>query len=323
MRAILCRAFEGIDALALAEVPVPEPGACHVRIRVRAAGVNFADTLAVAGRYQEKPPLPFVPGMEVAGEVDAVGAAIDDLRPGDRVVAVLDYGAFAEYAVARRADVVRLPEGIDDATAAAFPITYGTALGALRWRARLAAGETLLVHGAGGGTGLAAVECGRSLGARVLATARGREKLELARKHGAQHTLDSEDPALVEKIRELAPDGVDVVFDTVGGAMFEASLRTVAWEGRILLIGFASGTVPQIPANILLVKNAAAIGFYWGSYRKRDPERVREGLAEILRGIREGRLRPEVSRQYALEAVPQALADLVSRRAQGKLVIRP
>jgi NADPH2:quinone reductase len=322
MRAILCRSFDGIGALGSAELPVPEPGACHVRIRVQAAGVNFADTLAVSGRYQEKPPLPFVPGMELAGVVDVVGAAVDDLRPGERVVAVVDHGAFAEYAIARRADVVRLPDAVDDITAAAFPITYGTALGGLRWRASLARGETLLVHGAGGGTGLAAVECGRMLGARVIATARGAEKLELARRHGAHAALDSDSPTLVEDIRALAPDGVDVAFDTVGGAMFEASLRTIAWEGRILVIGFASGEVPRIPANHLLVKNAAAIGFWWGSYRKRDPDRVREGLAEVLDGIAAGGLRPEVSRTYGLDEVPQALADLAERRARGKLVIR-
>lgn len=322
MQAILCRSFDGIDALERTQLPLPEPGACHVRIRVQAAGVNFADTLAICGRYQEKPPLPFVPGMELAGVVDAVGAAVDDLKPGDRVVAVVDHGAFAEYAVARRADVVPLPESVDMLTAAAFPITYGTALGALRWRAGLTRGETLLVHGAGGGTGLAAVECGRMLGAQVIATARGADKLALARAHGAQHVLESSSATLVEEIRALAPGGVDVAFDTVGGAMFEACLRTIAWEGRILLIGFASGDVPQIPANILLVKNASAIGFWWSSYRKRDPERVSEGLAEILQGIEAGRLRPEISRTYTLDEVPQALADLTQRRAQGKLVIR-
>lgn len=323
VRAILCRSFDGIEALEPAELPLPETGACHVRIRVHAAGVNFADTLLVSGRYQEKPPLPFVPGMEVAGSVDAVGAAVDDLVPGERVVAVVDHGAFADYVVARRADVVRLPAGVDDATAAALPITYGTALGALRWRAALSAGETLLVHGAGGGTGLAAVECGRLLGARVIATARGEEKRDLARRHGAEAVLDSGSPELVEEIRALAPQGVDVAFDTVGGSMFEASLRTIGWEGRILVIGFASGEVPRIPANHLLVKNAAAVGFYWGSYRKRDPERVREGLQEILRAAEAGRVRPEVSRVYRLEETPRALADLADRRARGKLVIRP
>ncbi|GBD44729.1 Mycocerosic acid synthase-like polyketide synthase [bacterium HR40] len=322
MRAILCRSFDGIDALELAELPLPQPAEGEVRVRVRAAGVNFADTLAVVGRYQEKPPLPFVPGMELAGEVDALGHGVDGLEVGDRVVAVVDHGAFAEFALARAQDVVRLPDGVDDATAAAFPITYGTALGALRWRAALKEGETLLVHGAGGGTGLAAVECGCLLGARVIATARGADRLVLARRHGAAHVLDAEDPALVHKIRELAPRGVDVAFDTVGGAMFDVSLKTIAWEGRILVIGFASGQVPQIPANILLVKNAAAIGFYWGSYRRRAPRQVRHGLEEILDGIVAGRLHPEVSQVYPLSKVPQALSDLTGRRARGKLVIR-
>jgi NADPH2:quinone reductase len=322
MRAILCRALEGPDTLELAELPEPEPGACGVRIRVRAAGVNFADGLMLQGRYQERPPLPFTPGLEVAGEIEAVGAGVQGLAPGQRVLAVLDRGGFAEKVVARADDVVPLPEGIDAVTAAGFAIAYGTAHGALRWRADLHAGETLLVHGAGSGVGLTAVECGKAIGATVIATARGADKLALAKEHGADHVLDSEAEDVKARVRELTGGiGVDVAYDPVGGAMFDASLRAIAWEGRIVVIGFASGQVPQIPANLLLVKNAAVLGFYWGSYRKHDPERLRAGFRELFAWHRAGRIRPHVSVTLPLEATAEAIRRLVDRRAVGKVVV--
>ncbi len=323
MRAVVCPRPEGIGALEIRELPVPEPGAGEIRIRVAAAGVNFADTLAVRGRYQERPPLPFVPGLELAGTVDALGPGVDGPPPGTPVVAVVDFGAWAEFAVARAVDVVPLPDGLSPEVAAGFPVTYGTAHGALVWRAGLRPGETVLVHGAAGGSGLAAVECARALGARVIATARGESRLALVRAHGAHEVLDAGDPELVARIRALAPEGVHVAFDPVGGEMFRASLRTIAWEGRILVIGFASGEVPQIPANHLLVKNAAAVGFYWGSYRRHDPARVRDGLATLLDWWREGRLRPEVARRYPLTEVREALEDLLARRVAGKIVLVP
>lgn len=322
MRAIVCRSLEGPSALELAELPEPEPGACGVRIRVRAAGVNFADSLMLKGQYQEKPPLPFTPGLEVAGEIEAVGAGVRGLSPGQRVLAVVSHGAFAEKVVARADDVVLLPDAVDAVTAAGFAIAYGTAHGALRWRADLHAGETLLVHGAGGGVGLTAVECGKAIGATVIATARGADKLEVAKEHGADHALDSEAPDLRERIREItAGMGPDVAYDPVGGAMFDLSLRTIAWEGRIVVIGFASGSVPQIPANILLVKNAAVLGFYWGSYRKHDPERLRASFRELFAWHVEGRLRPHVGATLPLEETARAIDLLASRRSVGKVVI--
>ncbi|GBD42287.1 2-haloacrylate reductase [bacterium HR39] len=323
MRAVVCTRLDGVEGLELQELPVPGPGPGELRVRVLAAGVNFADTLAIRGRYQDRREPPFVPGLELSGVVEALGPDVDGPPVGTRVVAATDFGAFAEYAVVRAVDAVPLPEDIPAVEAAGFPITYGTAHGALVWRARLRAGETVLVHGAAGGTGLAAVECAKALGARVIATARGEERLQRARAHGADVALDAGDPELVAKIRALtAPAGVHVAFDTVGGEMFRASLRTIAWEGRILVIGFASGEVPQIPANHLLVKNADAIGFWWGSYRHRDPARVRAGLLELLAWWREGRIRPEVAATCALEETPRALSDLLARRVSGKIVIR-
>jgi NADPH2:quinone reductase len=322
MRAMVCRALEGPDALEFTELPDPEPGACGVRIRVRAAGVNFADSLMLKGRYQEKPALPFTPGLEVAGEVDAVGAAVRGLSPGQRVLAVVNHGGFAEKCVARADDVVHLPDEMVHVTAAGFAIAYGTSHGALRWRADLHAGETLLVHGAGGGVGLTAVECGKALGATVIATARGADKLAVAKEHGADHVLDSEQDDIPAAVKDLTGGvGADVVYDPVGGAMFDASLRCIAWEGRIVVIGFASGTVPQIPANILLVKNAAVLGLYWGSYRKHDPERLRAGFHELFDWYRAGRIRPHVSTTLPLEQTADAIRLLTERRSIGKVVV--
>jgi NADPH2:quinone reductase len=322
MRAIVCRALEGPDSLECTDLPEPEPGACGVRIRVRAAGVNFADSLMLKGQYQERPPLPFTPGLEVAGEIDAVGAGVRGLAPGQRVLAIVPHGGFAEKVVARADDVVLLPEHMDDVTAAGFAIAYGTAHGALRWRADLHAGETLLVHGAGGGVGLTAVECGKAMGAKVIATARGADKLAVAKAHGADHTLDSETDDIKRLVKELTGGmGADVVYDPVGGAMFDASLRCIAWEGRIVIIGFASGSVPQIPANLLLVKNAAALGFYWGSYRKHDPERLRSGFQELFDWYRDGRIRPHVSTTLPLAETADAIRLLMDRRSIGKVVV--
>lgn len=322
MRAVICRALEGPDALELVELPDPEPEAGEVRIRVRAAGVNFADSLMLKGQYQERPPLPFTPGLEVAGEIEAVGAAVSGLAPGQRVLAFVDRGGFAEKVTARAEDVIPLPDDIDHIAAAGFAIAYGTAHGALRWRADLKPGETLLVHGAGGGVGLTAVECGKAIGATVIATARGADKLAVAKEHGADHVLDSETEDLRTPLKELTGGrGVDVVYDPVGGTLFDASLRTIAWEGRLLVIGFASGKVPQIPANILLVKNAAALGFYWGSYRKHDPKRLRDEFVELFAWHREGRIRPHVATILPLARTADAIRLLVERRSIGKVVV--
>jgi NADPH2:quinone reductase len=291
-------------------------------IQVEAAGVNFADTLMVDGKYQEKPPFPFSPGLEAAGTVLRCGAGVSRVKPGDRVLAMLDRGGFAERAVAREIDVFVTPPGMDAVTAAGFPVTYGTAHGALCWYLHLQPGETLVVHGAGGGVGLATVECGKVLGATVIATAGSDDKLALARAHGADHGINYSSENLRERIKELTDGkGADAVFDPVGGDAFDASLRSTAWGGRIAVIGFASGKVPQIPANILLVKNIAVHGMYWGAHRKHRPEMMPGQFADLFRWYEEGKLKPHVSHRVPLTEAKKALDLLTTRKAQGKVVV--
>jgi len=322
MRAIVCRRLDGPEALALENVPAPEPEPGEVTIAVGAAALNFADILMTRGTYQEKPPLPFTPGMELAGRIHTVGADVIGLAPGERVLAVVDHGAFAEVARARAVDVVAIGDAMTDAVAAGFPIAYGTAHGALDWRAGLRAGETLLVHGAAGGVGLTAVEVGVAMGARVIATARGAERLELARQRGAAATIDTASADVRARVLELTDGrGVDVCFDPVGGELGEIGLRCLAWEGRYLVIGFAAGALPTIKANRLLVKNIAAVGFYWGGYRRRDPARLTAGLRTLLGWYEAGRLAPHVSRRFPLAEASAALAELEQRRSTGKVVL--
>lgn len=322
MRALLCRAWGEPEDLELAEVEAPTPGPGQIAVAVEAAGVNFADTLMVRGKYQEKPPFPFAPGLEVAGRVLALGEGVGGPAPGTPVMALPSGGGFAEVALAAAGDVFPRPEALDAATAAGFPVNYGTAHGALVWRAGLQAGETLLVHGAAGGTGLAAVEVGKALGATVIATAGGPEKLAVAQAHGADHLIDYRSEDIRERVREITQGrGAEVVFDPVGGKVFEASLRCTAWEGRLLVIGFAAGTVQQIPANLLLVKNLSAIGFYWGSYRKQAPERLRAQFEQLARWVEEGRLKPHVSHRLPLERGAEALRLLEGRKTTGKVVL--
>ena len=327
MRAVLCERWGEPEVLRLGEIEAPEPGAGEVRLAVHAAGVNFADILMVAGTYQEKPPFPFTPGMEVAGVVEAVGAGVTRVKPGERVLALPGSGGFAESALAQAHNVFAIPEAMDFVTAAGFAITYGTALGALVWRAALEPGELLLVHGAAGGVGLAAVEVGKTLGATVIATARGADKLAVAREHGADHLIDTATEDVRTRVKEIAAGldkaGADVVFDPVGGDLFEASLRCVAWGARLVIIGFAAGRVQQIPANILLVKNVAALGFYWGSYRARMPELVAAEYAQLFDWHAKGKLKPHVSRTLGLAQAAEALELLKTRKSTGKVVLVP
>jgi NADPH2:quinone reductase len=325
MRAVLCEAWGEPEALRLGEVETPEPGPGEVRVAVHAAGVNFADILMVAGKYQEKPAFPFTPGMEAAGVVEAVGSNVTRFAPGDRVLTLPFSGTFAEAALAGEDSVFKIPDTMDFVTAAGFAVTYGTAQGALDWRADLQPGELLLVHGAAGGAGLSAVEVGKAMGATVIATARGRAKLDVAQEHGADHLIDTADEDVRAEVRRIAGEygkqGAEVVFDPVGGDLFEASLRAVAWGARLVVIGFAAGKVQQIPANILLVKNVSAIGFYWGSYRIRAPELVASGYAQLFEWYAAGKLRPHVSHRLDLAEAGAALGLLKSRKSTGKVVL--
>jgi NADPH:quinone reductase len=291
---------------------------------VRAAGVNFPDALIIQRKYQLQPALPFIPGTEVAGVVDRVGEGVAGLAVGTRVVAFVGTGAFAEKVCVAAAQVVCLPDGVVDELAAAFTLAYATAHHALFDRGGLRAGETLLVLGAGGGVGLAAIELARGAGARVLAAASTDEKLAAAHFHGADALINYSLVDLREAVRTLTDErGVDVIFDPVGGAYTEPALRSIAWRGRLLIVGFASGQIPAIAANLLLLKGGSAIGVFWGDFARREPAANRTLLTELFAALAAGRLKPHVGAVYPLEQTPHALAALMQRRVVGKLVIRP
>ena len=321
MRAVVCHAWADLDALAIEEVPAPGLGEGKVLMEVHAAGVNFADLLIVKGEYQHKPPFPFSPGAEAAGVVSAVGVGVTSVEVGQRVLAMLDHGGYAEQVVARSHEVTPIPDGMDFETAATFPVVYATSHLALGHRARLQAGEVLLVHGASGGVGLTAVEVGKAMGATVIASASSAEKLEVAREHGADHLINYAEEDIRERVLALT-GGADVVYDPVGGDAFAASLRCINPGGRILVIGFASGTIPQIPANHLLVKDASALGFSLTQLRQHHPEVVQASMRELLAWAEQGRLRPLISSTVPFEAFADAMRLLRDRRSTGKVAIR-
>ncbi|EXI89347.1 MAG: Quinone oxidoreductase 1 [Candidatus Accumulibacter regalis] len=322
MRAIVCHELTGPASLRLEELAEPRPGPGQVRIGVRACGVNFADSLITRGQYQKQPQLPFSPGFEVSGEVLELAAGVEGVARGDRVLAMTPCGGYAEQVVADANRCLQIPAEMSWEHAAAFPVVFGTSHIALWRRARLQSGETLVVHGASGGVGLTAVAIGKQLGATVIATASSPEKLALAAAHGADHLLDSSCEDVRERIRELtAGRGADVVYDPVGGELFTASLRSMALEGRILVIGFAGGGVPQIPANHLLVKNVDVIGVNWPAYAELNPRVMTESLQTLVRWYVEGAIKPHVSASYPLEEALAALDQVVTRKSTGKVVI--
>lgn len=324
MKAIQCVEWGLPERLQLVELPLPEPKAGEVRIRVEAAGVNFPDALIVQRKYQLQPPLPFTPGTEVAGTIDAVGADVKRFKPGDRVGAFVGLGGFAEFVCAPAAMTAPLLPGISTETAAAFTLTYATSHHALFDRGQLKAGETLVVLGAGGGVGLAAVELGKIAGARVIAVASSDEKLDAARTHGADEAINYGATDLREALKAATGGkGADVIYDPVGGKHTEAALRSLAWRGRLLVVGFADGEIPQIPANLLLIKGCSAIGVFWGEFAKREPQANQAMLTELFTWLAQGRLKPHVSRTYPLADTPRALEALLARKAVGKLVIVP
>lgn len=332
MRAVVCRGFEREDQVAVEEVDAPAMIADGVRIKVYSSGVSFANLLALKGKHQNRATPPFTPGTEIAGIVTECGASARGFNPGDRVVAGLRWGGFAEEAVVASRTVFALPDAVDFDAAVQFPTIYATAYGVLKWCARLRDGETLLVHGAGGGSGLAAVEIGKILGARVIATAGSAKKLAVVREHGADFTLNYREPGFRDAVLEITGSrGADVVFDPVGGVVFNESLRCTAPGGRIIPMGFAGGDIPQVPANILMVKNITVIGFYWGYYMgwgkipspEGMAERVRQAFGEMLGWAESGRVRPLTHGRFALGEFRQALALISSREVIGKLVLHP
>lgn len=322
MKAVLCHAFGSPDDLKFEEVASPDVTAGAVKIRVRACGVNFPDVLLVQGLYQLRPPFPFSPGLEVAGNVIEVGEGVSQPRVGDRVIATMMYGGFAEEVIVPAALTLPMPADMSYEHGAGFPLVYGTAHVGLAHRARLQAGEALLVLGAAGGVGLAAVELGKLLGARVIAAASTPEKLALARAYGADDTIDYTSDNLREQVKDLTGgEGADVIFDPVGGDLFDQAVRRIAWEGRYLVIGFASGRIPALPANIALLKNASLVGLFWGAYLQRNPAVIRDSFTKLLQWYVEGKLKPHIHKTYPLEEASAALRELMERRAMGKVLL--
>ena len=322
MKAVLCKSFGAPDQLTVEDVDSPPVKADEVKIRVRACGVNFPDALMVQGLYQLKPPFPFSPGLEVAGDISEVGVGVNGDRVGQRIMATMMVGGFAEEVVVPEESTLPMPDNMPYEIGAGFPLVYGTAHVALARRGRLKTGETLLVLGAAGGVGLAAVELGKLMGARVIAAASSAEKLALAQSRGASDTINYSSEDLRERMKLLTHDqGADVIFDPVGGDIFDQAVRRIAWEGRYLVIGFASGRIPTLPANIALLKNASLVGLFWGAYLLQDPAVIQRSFQQLLTWYSEGRLRPHVHRTYDLKDAPKALEDLINRRAMGKLVL--
>ena len=323
MRAVLCREYGPLEKLEVAELPSPPIAPGAVRVAVHAAGINFADILIVQGKYQEKPPLPFSPGFEIAGVVTELGPGAEGVRVGDRVLGMMEHGAYADEAVLPAERVIPIPDAMDFAAAAGFPVAYGTSHGALEWRARLRAGETLLVLGAAGGVGLTAVEIGKAMGARVIAAASTPDKLEVARERGADDLVNYSTEDLTARVMALTGDkGADVCFDPVGGDLFDKALSALGWGGRMLLVGFVGG-VQQIPANRLLVKNRSALGCSLRYYRNQAPDKLRRSVDALLAWYREGKLKPCVSGRLPLERTVEAIKLLTDRKAVGKIVVLP
>jgi NADPH2:quinone reductase len=322
MKAVLCKAYGPPETLVVEEVISPDPGPGEVVVSVKAASVNFPDVLIIQNKYQFKPQLPFSPGSEVAGVVKTIGDGVTAVKPGDRVMAFTTYGAFAEEVKTDAKRLLPLPAGMDFTHAAAFGLTYATSDHALRDRGQLAAGETLLVLGAAGGVGLAAIEIGKALAARVIAAASTEEKLAVCREHGADESINYATDDLRERIKSLTDGrGVDVVYDPVGGAYTEAALRSLAWRGRLLVVGFAAGDIPKIPLNLTLLKGCSIVGVFWGEFTRREPQRFAESMQQLGRWYADGKLKPHVSQTYPLERAADALTAMANRQVKGKVVL--
>jgi NADPH2:quinone reductase len=322
MKAVLCKQFGPPESLVVEDLPSPRAGAGEVVLSMRAASLNFPDVLIIQNKYQFKPPLPFSPGSEMAGVVKEIGEGVHGYKAGDRVIAFTTYGAFAEEVKVDAGRLVPIPEGMDFNSAAAFLLTYGTSDHALRDRGMLRAGESLLVLGAAGGVGLAAIEIGKALGARVIACASSADKLEVCRLHGADETINYATEDMREKIKELtAGKGVDVVYDAVGGPYTEPALRSTAWRGRLLVVGFAAGDIPKIPLNLPLLKGCSIMGVFWGDFARREPKAFAASIGQLGKWFREGKLKPHVSQTFPLAQAVDALKLMAGRKVKGKVVL--
>jgi NADPH2:quinone reductase len=322
MKAVLCKQYGLPDTLVVEELPTPAPAAGQVVVSMKAAGVNFPDALIIQGKYQMKPPFPFSPGTELAGIVKTVGAGVSQPKPGDAVIAYAGYGAYAEEVLVDARACIPMPPGVDFKVAASFMMTYGTSYHALKDRARLAPGETLLVLGAAGGVGSAAVELGKLLGARVIAAASSADKLAACTQLGADATIDYSKEDLREAVKRItAGKGVDVVYDPVGDKYAEPAMRDLAWGGRYLVIGFAGGEIPKIALNLPLLKGFSIVGVFWGNFTRKEPQKNEANVRELLAWIAGGKLKPLVSAAYPLAQAAQALKDVMERRVKGKVVL--
>jgi NADPH2:quinone reductase len=324
MKAVVCKAWGPPESLVLEQLPDLEPGPGQVVIDVKSAGVNFPDVLTIQGKYQIKPPLPFTPGNEFSGVVRALGEGVTGYAPGDRVIAFTRTGAFAQQALAPSESLMKMPPEMDFDTAAGITLTYGTSHHAVVDRGQLKAGETMLVLGAAGGVGLAAIEIGKAIGARVIAAASTDEKLEVCRAHGADALINYSREDFRDAIKAATDGrGPDVIYDPVGGPYSEPALRSIAWRGRHLVVGFAAGEIPKLPWNLMLLKGASVVGVFWGDLVRKEPHLNAAAMQQVLAWIGEGKLRPLVSARYALEDTARALNDMAARKVTGKIVIVP
>lgn len=321
MKALLSEVVGPPETLVIRDVPTPEPGRGEVRVRIHAAGVNFPDTLIIEDKYQFKPPRPFSPGGEAAGVVDAVGEGVTSVKPGDKVIAMSGHGAFAEQLVIGENRVVPMPPGMPFDVAAGFTMTYGTSHHALKQRGELKPGETLLVLGAAGGVGLTAVELGKVMGAKVVAAASSDDKLDLCRQYGADEVINYSTEDLRDGIKRTCGAGPDVIYDPVGDKYFEPAFRSIGWNGRYLVIGFAAGEIPRLPMNLPLIKGAAIVGVFWGAFTMREPKLHQDNMRELLTWYAQGKLKPHVSEHFSLDDGAKAIRWMMDRKAKGKVVL--
>ena len=322
MKAYVCREFGPVESHKVEEIEDPRAEAGQVVVDVKAAGVSFPDVLIVQGKYQFQPPFPFSPGGEIAGVISEVGEGVVDWKVGDRVIAMTGNGGIAEKVVAFEMTLMPLPETMDFKDGAAFPLNYGTTYHALKQRGQLQPGETLLVTGAGGGVGTTAIEIGKAMGAKVIAAASTEEKLEIAKNLGADETINYSDGELKEKVKALTDGlGADVIYDPIGGDIFLQCMRCVNWKGRVLVIGFASGPIPEVPTNLALLKGCSIVGVFWGRFTGAEPEENSKNFDELSALHAEGKLKPQITKSYSLDDAAEAISSLENRKATGKVVI--